>query len=924
MIRNYFFLASLSVFICSKGQVVTTTPALPIDNQSVTITFDATQGNKGLVGFTGDVYAYTGVITDKSTSNSNWLYVKEASWTDNPVSCKMTRVDANHYSLTMSPSVREFYGVPAGEKIKKMAFVFHCPCPPTGEPSGRDVGGADILVDVYEATLNVSIAKPSTFFTLVQENQTFDVVVNASDNDSISLFIDNTKVSTSNSQTLTYSINPTGNQKHRIIAIARKGTQTVSDTAFYLVKANTPNVPLPAGSRDGITYPDNQSATFVLFAPHKKSVYLFGDFNNWTPDNTFLMNKDGDRFWLTVSGLTPGKEYVFQYLIDDSIRIADPYCEKISDPDNDKYISSTIYPNLIAYPNGKTTEIAGVIQPGQTPYNWQVTNFSAPAKEKLIVYELLIRDFTDKRDIKTITDTLSYLKRLGVNAIELMPFNEFEGNDSWGYNPSFYFAPDKAYGAKDDYKKFIDVCHQNGIAVIQDLVLNHSYGSSPLVRMYFANGAPTAQNPWYNQISNIQNPSLQFGYDFNHDSPYTQKLVDSVASFWMNEYKIDGFRYDFTKGFSNTPYPPSSWASEYDTARIRILKRMANAVWQRKSSIYMIFEHLSDNPEETELANAGMMLWGNMNYNYNQATMGFPTGWDFSWISYKARGWNLPNLMGYMESHDEERLMYKNITYGNSWITYNIKDLNTALKRMELASTFFYTVPGPKMMWEFGELGYDVSIDQGGGRLSSKPTHWEYYNVPARKHLYDICKALIKLKKEEPVFSTPTFTLNVTAAVKQIELLDATTKVEIVGNFDVADNGYTLNFPSTGTWYEFFRGDSITITNTSLPLTLKAGEYRLYSNKKLTGFASIPTTIKHLTGYSENMMYPNPFSSNLFINDYTKIKQLKILNEQGKTMWLSQNLTSNFIDTSDLPAGVYIISIQEKNGEERFVKLVKL
>jgi 1,4-alpha-glucan branching enzyme len=921
MTRIYFFLASLSIFICSKGQVVTTTPALPIDNQPVTITFDATQGNKGLVGFTGDVYAYTGVITDKSTSNSNWLYVKESSWTDNPASCKMTRIDANHYSLTISPSIREFYGVPVGEKIKKIAFVFHCPCPPTGEPSGRDIGNADMLTDVYEATLNVSIAKPTNFFSLVQESLPFDVVINASDNDSITLFIDNTEVSSSKSQSLTYSITPTGNQKHTIVARASKGSQNVSDTAYYLVKGNTPNLALPSGAKDGITYPDGQSATFVLFAPHKKSVYLFGDFNNWTPDNTYLMNKDGDRFWLTVNGLTPGKEYVFQYLIDDSIRIADPYCEKISDPTNDKYIPSTIYPNLIAYPNGKTTEIAGVIQPGQTPYNWQVSNFTPAAKEKLVVYELLLRDFTDQRDIKTVTDTLPYLKRLGINAIELMPFNEFEGNDSWGYNPSFYFAPDKAYGTKNDYKKFIDACHQNGIAVIQDLVLNHSYGSSPLVRMYFANGAPTPDNPWYNQTSNIKNPSLQFGYDFNHNSIYTQKLVDSVASFWMSEYKIDGFRYDFTKGFSNTPYGSSSWASEYDTSRIRILKRMANAVWQRKPSAYMIFEHLTDNTEETELANAGIMLWGNLNYNYGQATMGYPTGWDFSWISYKNRGWNSSNVMGYMESHDEERLMCKNLTYGNSWITYNIKDLTTALKRMELAATFFYTVPGPKMMWEFGELGYDVSIDQGG-RLSVKPPHWEYYNIPARKHLFDITRAMIKLKKEEPVFSTNTFTLNTTSAVKQIELLDASTQVEIIGNFDVSDQAYTLNFPSAGTWYEFFRGDSL--TDTSAPLILKAGEYRLYSNKKLTGFASIPTTVKQIIGHADDIVYPNPFSSELHISDYAQINQLTILNPEGKTIWYSQELKSDVIDTSNLPAGLYFIRIHGKNGNDRMEKVVKL
>src|SRR5690554_7605996 len=107
-----------------------------------------------------------------------------------------------------------------------------------------------------------------------------------------------------------------------------------------------------------------------------------------------------------------------------------------------------------------------------------------PEVDKLVVYELLIRYFTNNGDIKTVTDTLDYLQRLGVNAIELMPFNEFEGNDSWGYNPSFYFAADKAYGTLNDYKEFVDECHARGIAVLMDMVLNHSYGQSAFAQMY--------------------------------------------------------------------------------------------------------------------------------------------------------------------------------------------------------------------------------------------------------------------------------------------------------------------------------------------------------------------------------------------------------------------------------------------------------
>ena len=168
--------------------------------------------------------------------------------------------------------------------------------------------------------------------------------------------------------------------------------------------------------------------------------------------------------------------------MDGTIRIADPYSEKISDPDNDKYISDSTYPNLIQYPYGKTTQIASVLETGQTPYQWHDSSFVPPAKTNLVIYELLIRDFLATHDYKTLADTLSYFKRLGINAIELMPIMNFEGNLSWGYNPNFFDAPDKYYGPKDDLKKFIDMAHQDSIAVILDIPFNDAFGSCPLVR----------------------------------------------------------------------------------------------------------------------------------------------------------------------------------------------------------------------------------------------------------------------------------------------------------------------------------------------------------------------------------------------------------------------------------------------------------
>ncbi len=152
---------------------------------------------------------------------------------------------------------------------------------------------------------------------------------------------------------------------------------------------------------------------------------------------------DGERFWIQLNGLSPQQEYIFQYFVDGEIKIADPYTDQISDPWNDKWIPESVYPGLIDYPEDKTSGIAAVLQTGQEPYPWEVESFTPAETENLFVYEMLIRDYTDEHTYSSIINKLDYLETLGINALELMPVNEFEGNSSWGYNPSFYFAPDK-------------------------------------------------------------------------------------------------------------------------------------------------------------------------------------------------------------------------------------------------------------------------------------------------------------------------------------------------------------------------------------------------------------------------------------------------------------------------------------------------
>ncbi|RVU01361.1 alpha-amylase [Mucilaginibacter limnophilus] len=588
--------------------------------------------------------------------------------------------------------------------------------------------------------------------------------------------------------------------------------------------------------KEGVTFINNgTSALLRLYAPGKIRVSVIGEFNGWNADATPMQKMaDGASWWARIDNLDPNTEYAYQFLINNSLRVADPYTEKILDPDNDKYISASVYPNLKAYPTGSTTGIVSVMQANQPSYSWKVNNFTRPAKKDLVIYELLIRDFVAEHTYDAVLEKLDYLKSLGVNAIELMPVAEFEGNESWGYNDSFFFAPDKYYGTKNDLKEFVDACHQQGIAVIQDIVLNHAFGSSPMVRMYFDNATqkPTSNSPWFNV-----NPTHPFnvGYDFNHESPATRRFAKDVMRHWLKEYHIDGYRFDLSKGFTqvNNPDNVDAW-SAYDASRIAIWKDYNAFIKSVDPNAYVILEHLAAANEEKELAADGMLLWNNLAYNFQEANMGWVGTSDLQWMLYNNHTFAQPdNLVTYAESHDEERTMFKTITYGNQGTgSYNVRPLPNALKREEMSAAFLFANPGPKMFWQFAELGYDISIEQNG-RTGNKPILWNYNDVPERKALYNTYKKYINMKLKNPVFGTGDVTGNLAGAFKTLTLKSANVDVVVVGNYDVTAQTATVTFTKTGTWYDYVTNTTMNVTNTSTSATLQPGEYHIYSSTQL-------------------------------------------------------------------------------------------
>lgn len=148
-----------------------------------------------------------------------------------------------------------------------------------------------------------------------------------------------------------------------------------------------------------------------------------------------------------------------------------------------------------------------------------------------------------------------------------------------------------------------------------------------------------------------------------------------------------------------------------------------------------------------------------------------------------------------------------------------------------MAAAFLFAIPGPKMVWQFGELGYDVNIDFNG-RTGEKPIRWEYFNEPNRKALYDVYAKLIKLKRNNSIFNSTSSTYNLTSGVKYIKLVEGTNTVVVVGNFDVVNQNANIDFASSGTWLDAF-GSSISLTSNSYNKTLAPGEYHVFSKVAL-------------------------------------------------------------------------------------------
>lgn len=668
----------LTAALAARSQATSDPTPLREDSENVWIYFHADEGTKGLAGLPASaaIYAHTGACTNLG----DWRYAPQ--WLDNSDKYRLEYVSENLWRLFIG-DIREYYGIPANETVRRLAFVFRNA---DGSKEGKAVGNADIFIDVLA---NGQEAPPQ--------------------------------------------------------AEAR---------------------PYPGGAPQmGAVRNSDGSVTFCLAAPGKSNVSIIGSWDDYAQTeagNMYVDQTDGiDYFWQTVGGLNEGETYLYYYLVDGTISVGDPYANLVLDPDNDKYIPASVFPDLPAFPADKVPNVClAVYRSDLNDYDWKVKDFKGVDKDNLIIYELLLRDFTGTEGkalgdgtVRGAIEKIPYLKSLGINAVELLPITEFSGNISWGYNPNFYFAPDKAYGTPDDYREFIDECHRQGIAVILDMVFNQSDWQHPWYRMYSA-----GSNPLYNATAPHAYSVLN---DFNQGHPLVARQWADCVKYWLMEYNVDGFRFDLVKGLGlNGSYANSGDAATnaFNQSRIDNMRAIQLAMQEVRPDAYFINENLAGAQEENAMAAFGQLNWSNLNHQGCQYAMGYSD--DSSLQGFYApsydRTWG--STVSYLESHDEQRLAYQQRTYG----VEAVKQTKTAMKRLGSAAAQMLLAPGAHMIWQFSEMGNEENTKNadGGNNTDPKTVNWNMLGNPYRAGLVKNYSELAAIRNGNPdIFSADaTFT----------------------------------------------------------------------------------------------------------------------------------------------------------------------
>jgi maltooligosyltrehalose trehalohydrolase len=394
---------------------------------------------------------------------------------------------------------------------------------------------------------------------------------------------------------------------------------------------------------------------------------------------------------------------------------------------------------------GRGTLSAFTIDGAAAPFAWTDEDFLVPEVDDMVVYELHVGEFNETFDGGVAQ--IAYLQSLGVNVLELMPVSNVKEDVEWGYTPLGYFAPDERYGGPDGMKRLVNACHEASVAVILDSVYAHAHPEFPYNLVYETSGEP---NPMMGYFA--EEFFARPGMDYNQE--FTRDYFFAVNRYWMEEYHVDGFRYDYVPGMFDGPegqgYADLIYRSYRHSQQFATFPRFDAG--SGRSLIIQCAEHLPDARGilcttytntcwqngllDEAAAQANRPVRVSFAHQLDPELIGYPNEYQ-----NPATGEVLPVApFQYFESHDHSRFINRfgeerlrdllDQPYGNRDHFYKTQPYVIAL----------YTCKGIPMLWHGQEFAENWSVPSGGlGRvLFSRPLHWEYF--------YDVQgKALIRL-----------------------------------------------------------------------------------------------------------------------------------------------------------------------------------
>lgn len=892
-----------------KAEVFTTSPIpLQQSSQNVKIIFNAQEsGVAGLIS-ASELYAHIGVCN----GSSSWLHVK-TEWSENTDANKFVKNSAGLWELTIG-DINTYFGLAADEKIDKIAVIARTA---NGAAQTKDyfldVAPEGFALNFSYNTENLVISAPTTITFTLSSTQSANLTIKV-DGQTIG--------EAANATTLTkaYTFSDEG-KFYEVTASADNGSQTLSETVTVAYPTASGQADYPGGvPKMGAVKQSDGSVIFCLAAPLKKSVILVPSWDNYQTLNKNVMkyqDYNGYRyFWIQVQGLNDNEYYPYYYLVDGLYKVADPCAKLMLDCYSDKWMPSGIWAEeMPQYPYDKFDDVMLAVYRGDIDsYNWSdaTKNFKIPNHTSMVVYEMLLRDFTgDGSDqdgkhygtLRTAMPKLQYLADLGVNVVELMPIMEFNGNSSWGYNTNGYMALDKVYGSPNDLNEFVDWCHRLGMAVVLDIVFNQSDGNHPWYQMY-----PIASNPFYNATAPHDYSVLN---DFNQDNPVLEQHWADVLRFWMETYKVDGYRFDLVKGLGdNDSYGIPTDA--YNQSRVDRMKRLNDVLLSVNPDAIHINEILGAAQEDNaNYANGKQMGWNNVNYGSGQYAMGWAEKCDDTKGFYSST-WSkiVGGTVDYAESHDEVRVANKIKTNGHASVKYTSTPKKQTIQRLGSLAAQMLLSPGAKMIWQFGEIAADD--DQGSelDKLRAIAPKWDQFSSEPREALYENYQALCWLRRDNSdlfdgsaTFTTGGFTASLTSP-RYIRLVKDNREIIGVFNPNVTGSNVTVSVPvqyissSNNQLIVSAYGftPELNVSNNTASISVPAHCFAVFSTDNVSNVEEIESDFETPA--------VNVYGGDGAINingDYTSAE---IYNLQGQ-----MNAVANGSTSIDVPAGIYVVKV---------------